>query len=316
MNGNDLIEEVGRAATNLGLGVAEMRSGRDGGDGAFVLPNGTTVAFELKAAERWEFPPGYFGDADGDVVAVQPYVNPRLAERYRERGQFYVDLVGNAWIWTDGCHLLVDGRKPERSASRAPERGTLRTPSELRIAFLLLGGLPVGRRTVRSLASAGGLSIGAAHAALTNLRRRGFVAEGFDVRREQELLDLWLAGFGARLLPSLRSRVMRGVSPRELLGAVEREGLAVTPAGEAVAAMLHSERSVVLYGTPPWTDVVRAGRLRPDPEGDITLREAFWAPGVVLSATRGSAVLTCAELLASDDERLRDAGAQMRAELQ
>lgn len=319
MNEDAVAAQFDEVAQGLGLGVVPKPAAVIDDrivDGNLRLPDATMLPYALRMQGRWEAPPGYFRDVEGPVVVVQTYINPRLAERYQARRQFYVDLAGNAWIWMDGYRVLVEGRRFRGSEPRLASGGLLRTVSELRVAFLLLAGLPVGSGTVRDVAAAAGMSVGSAHAALASLRTWGFLAEGFGVRREQELLDLWLAGFSARLLPSLRSRVSQGASPDELVRLIDDGELVMVPAGEAVAPVMSSRGSVVLYGCPPWVEATRAGRLHPDPEGTITLREAFWSSAVTVPrGGKAEGILTCAELLASYDERLRGAGAEMRESL-
>lgn len=135
--------------------------------------------------------------------------------------------------------------------------------------------------------------MGSAQAALKRLRERGYFSTGFELRRQQELLDLWLVGFGARLIPSLRSRIVSGTSPEELLRRISDGELYLLPAGEAVAPVMRSKESLVLSEEPPWLDAIRLCRLRTDPEGSITLREAFWTPALELSEQKASTVPNC-----------------------
>lgn len=282
-----------------------------GSDGSARLPDGTELPVLLKTSTRWELVP----HEPARLMVIQPYINPRMAERYRERGVFYADLEGNAWIWTDSVKILVEGKRPSREADLPVRPGGLSTPSELRLAFVLLNDPSVVTLGLRAQADRAGISLGAAQNASRHLRDRGVLTRGRELRRLRELTDDWVAGYPSRLLPKLRSRTVSGAEPLDAVNAITRHTLDLTAAGEAVSATMSSRSSVTIYGTPPWTDLVQTLRLKPDPGGPITLRERFWNPESVHVTDRGHTLLTCGEFLASPDERLRESGATLRKEL-
>lgn len=280
-------------------------------DASAQLPDGTELPVLLRTSTRWEFVP----HEPVRLIVIQPYINPRMAERYRERGVFYADLEGNAWIWTDSVKILVEGKRPSREARSLVRPGGLSTPSELRLAFVLLNDPSVVVLGLRAQADRAGISLGAAQNANRHLRDRGVITRGRELRRLRELTDDWLAGYSSRLLPKLRARTVSGADPVDAVNAITQHALDLTAAGEAVSATMSSRSSVTIYGTPPWTDLVQRLRLKPDPGGPITLRERFWNPESVHVTDRGQTLLTCGEFLASPDERLRESAAALRREL-
>lgn len=279
--------------------------------GSAQLPDGTELPVLFNTSARWELVP----HEPVRSIVIQPYINPRMAERYRERGVFYADLEGNAWIWTNSVKILVEGKRPSRETSSLARPGGLSTPSELRLTFVLLNDPSVVVLGLRAQADRAGISLGAAQNANRRLRDRGVITRDRELRRFEELTDDWLAGYSSRLLPKLRARTVSGADPVDAVNAIRRHTLDLTPAGEAVSETMDTQSSVTIYGTPPWTDLVQRLRLKPDPEGPITLRERFWNPEYVHVTDRGRRLLTCGEFLASTDERLRDSAPAIRQEL-
>ena len=308
MNGEDSWGRAAAIAEPLGI---HLEPASHGPDGTAQLPDGTELPVQLTTGTRWELVP----HQPVRLIVIQPYINPRMAERYRERGVFYVDLEGNAWIWTDSVKILVEGKRPSRD-TRSPVRpGGLSTPSELRLAFVLLNDPSAVALGLRAQADRAGISLGAAQNANRHLRDRGLITRGRELRRLGELTDDWLAGYSSRLLPKLRARTLSGAEPIDAVNAIMEHDLDFTAAGEAVSSTMSSRSSVTIYGTPPWTDLVQRLRLKPDPGGPITLRERFWDPESVHVTDRGLNLLTCGEFLASADERLRESAAAIRREL-
>ena len=279
--------------------------------GSAQLPDGTELPVLFKNSTRWELVP----HEPVRTIVIQPYINPRMAERYRERGVFYADLEGNAWIWTNSVKIHVEGKPPSREASSLVRPGGISTPSELRLAFVLLNDPAAVELGLRAQADRARISLGAAQKAHRHLRDRGVITRDRELRRLKELTDEWLAGYSSRLLPKLRARTVSGAEPIDAVNAITRHTLDLTAAGEAVSETMNTRSSVTIYGTPPWTGLVQRLRLKPDPDGPITLRERFWNPESVHVTDRGRQLLTCGEFLASTDERLRESAAAILQEL-
>ncbi len=307
-------------AAALGLGLEfpkeSVNSSGTNTSAVLTLPDGSKLPALARLARGWEFPVAPANDIPAGLVVIQPYINPKMSERYRDRGLFYLDLAGNAWIWTNTVKIHVAGQKPEPEQRPVTQRTPLSTPSALRVIFVLLNDPETAKLTLRELADLAAISLGATQKAIRALKDQGFLdAQNGDLRRLGELTDLWLTGFGERLLPSIRSRAVSGKTPSEVLQIVEGKGLNFIPAGEAVSPTMHSMKSVTLYDTPPWTEIISEARLKPDEMGNITLRERFWNNEALELTEAGHTLLTCGELLASTDERLREAGAVLREAL-
>ncbi|MEL4503351.1 type IV toxin-antitoxin system AbiEi family antitoxin [Luteococcus sp. H138] len=273
----------------------------------------TSLDVEVKTSARYD---ALHAPRRADII-IQPYINPAQAERYRAAGQYYLDAAGNGWIEADGYRLLVDGRKPADWQGSRHAAGF--TPGTTRLVFVALVAPAIITATTRDLARAADISLGAVSTALKTLDYLGHLdgtpRDRHGLKRVDELVDRWLAGFQDRLLPTLRSRTATTPQRDALLSWHESHPSAATLAGEAVEPTIHNPESITLYAPQPWTSILQEGRLRPTPNGDVILRKRFWDEEVLHLGPTAPPLLTCAELLASHDPRLQEAGRSLRGRL-
>ncbi|WP_409484269.1 type IV toxin-antitoxin system AbiEi family antitoxin [Arsenicicoccus dermatophilus] len=223
-----------------------------------------------------------------------PHVTPVMAARYRDLGVSFVDAAGNCWLESPEIKLWVEGRRPERLAAPGEERPSRAfTPAGLRVVLALLVRPELVAGSVRELARASMVSVGAAQHARSDLHAEGFVrsVRGRNHVVEHDMLARrWLEGYVVRLVPTLRSRGCSGPEPAWWAEHGPAELARGFLSGEAGLVMrghgLRSARHTVIYGTPPWEDAVRLGRLRSYVEDErrlpeVRLRELFWSPDLV-----------------------------------
>lgn len=303
-------------------------------DAAIILPARTgkvSLPLAFKLTPRAQFTPAdaallHHLHPDGIVVS-QPHITAAQSDQYRSEGLFHVDLAGNAWLEADGFLVRVEGRRP--AASRILEGGRppaaaerAFTPSATRLLFVLLVAPETVRLPIRDLARLAGISVGSSQSAIAGLEDGGFIRSGdgprrrHGLRRLPELMDRWIVSFANRLLPGLQTRYCTGPAPDYWLREVGSEGMEATLAGESVAPGLQNPLTTTLYATPPWIELVKRGRLRPVPAGpNVILKERFWHEEALQLGTPAPPLLTCAELLGSTEDRLREVGQQMLGDL-
>lgn len=162
---------------------------------------------------------------------------------------------------------------------------------------------------VRTLADAAGVSIGAVSNALRDLDRDGYIRvarSGRFLLKSQQLARRWVELYAGILKPKLRTRVCLGPGPYEIVEEVKAWDSDVQLGGET--AMLTKGYGIrpeesLFYGVYPWKEVTRALRLRPDPEGNIILRERFWNPTYFPKSGLVPSLLIFADEFADGDER-------------
>lgn len=248
------------------------------------------------------------------VLVTALHVSNKLAAGLRKASLDFVDASGNASIRLPGLVIEVSGR-PRGTLAQRPTRAPTGSRSGVRVLLTLLAHPDTaGERTVRDIADAAGVSVGSAHAVMRDLREQRFLYDG-GLDRTGLLFEGWLSGYlSDRALQQPRARFT--YSPGWSRAGDVRDALSDIGAvvgGEDAAHELGLPlrgTSGILYSPVPPTDVVRAARLRRDPEGALQWRDRWWRPdeGDRLAPTP----LIYADLLASDDPRQAEIAAELR----
>ncbi|HYJ34171.1 MAG TPA: type IV toxin-antitoxin system AbiEi family antitoxin [Candidatus Binatia bacterium] len=268
------------------------------------------------------------GASRQDWILFANHVGPRLGKELREQRINFVDREGNCHLSIDEGHVAyIEGRK--RSSPAWESHGMGRAGYQVLFALLANPGLTAG--TVREIASSSGASKTAASSVLNRLERDGIVVDR-NLLHPDTLLQRWLSGYADRVRPRLlfgryESKIQ---DPNELDRFLERE---LSSQGEdsfvdgsktirwawggsaAEHRLLHYYRgtiTVIHFDPAPSTAAKRWG-LAPARAGAITF---LGIPGPL--AFQGAEpntvhpLLIYSELLATGEERARDAAARIR----
>lgn len=253
-------------------------------------------------------------------------VSPRSADAFRRSGVQYIDVAGNASIHFGDLFIDVRGRRSEGAAfERTRGRGgNLFSPARAQIVFALLQWSRLWKKPQRELADAAGVSVGQVNNALEMFRESGFGPGGY--RSDSELLDLWVASFPSGLGKKLVLATYRGSI--EDFRKVDAEdpvfvgGAALS--GELAVEDLLRPAALTIYVTELDPMLPVKNRWRSDGEANITVRRKFWRTpphethdydGPLTGLRNAPAVLVYADLMASDDARVRSVAPERRKTL-
>lgn len=248
----------------------------------------------------------------GADIVGHVHVPPSLADRYRDEGQFFVDTVGNAFISLPGFVIDVRGRPAPADDAPVASRGKAFTRTGAKVLFTLLVRPTLAASPIRTLAHLSRASVGTTSMALDDLRRAGHVSsDGARLINLPTLAELWLATYRTRLAPKLAVEELGGPSPmswveRPIPGATLTGGVALARGGDELSPAVAQ-----IYGTPPWTELRTAARLRRDAPVTVQLREQFWHPDLTENSGVAPALLVYADAAASDDSRVQAAATLM-----
>ncbi len=249
-------------------------------------------------------------------------VSTRTADAFRRAGVQYIDSAGNAAIRFGDVLIDIRGRPAVRDVSDStPARySNLFSTARAQVAFILLQWPTTWNDTQRAIARAAGVSLGQVNDAMTLFRDAGFGPGGH--RGDAELLDLWIAAYPLGLGRKLVLGAYRGALAD--VGHLREEASELADAevsGEFAAHALVRPASLTLYlpELDPMFPVRQ--RWRSDGEPNITLKRRFWTPPhgaaedrseMVAGLPTAPPVLVYADLLASDDPRVRGAADEWR----
>lgn len=261
------------------------------------------------------------GGGTPPVIVAQRHIPAGLGQRYRAAGVAYVDSGGNAWLSFPGFGVHVQGCRPAYDLRAGKERPSRAFRSAgLRVVFTLLISPHLATGTVRELAAASTVSVGASQAALQDLAAEGFLHRGQDGTRtlqsQDRLTRRWVSGYVTELRPRLTAVDLIGPPPEWWM---ERHDRKVDPAaqlgGETALALLGygiRPLTATLYGDAPWHDLRRAGRLTRGDDANVTLRQRFWSRDTEAGDGLAPRLLIYADAVASDDPRQLEVAEQMR----
>lgn len=252
------------------------------------------------------------------ILGVASAITPQTATALHAAGIQYVDSVGNAWIQFGDVLIDVRGRRAvEETTPRRPSNSSnLFSSARAQVIFALLQWPRLWRDSQRAVADAAGVSLGQAHSALTMLDVLGFGPGGH--RPDVHLLDLWVTAFPTGLGEKLALGRYRGSATD--LNTVRAEDTVFT-SGEPLATELVHPHRLVIYvdDLDPMLPVVN--RWRSDGEPNIIVRRKFWTTppheshdydGPMTGLRAAPAVLVYADLISSDDPRVREVAEEWR----
>lgn len=318
--------ELARRIRELGLD-AEQRTGpagpelflqwatHDGPQEVVVAVNEAPMpvtAAAYAASERSGTPP---------VLVGLAHASPATGRVLRERGIDYIDSGGNASVHLPGIHIEVEGRKPSVVAVAGTDRPSRAfRPAGLRVVFVWLVQPSLVSAPVRTVADAAMVSVGAVSNTINDLVQERLMVR--EARRKrvltdpQRLMQRWLGHYVTDLLPTLTERRLVGPDPSWWAEQIHTWDGSDRPSlsGEAALSLMGFDirpTTSTVYGTSPWHELIRRGRLTPGKEPNVSLRQRFWNPKYVESDGMSPPLLVYADALASGDSRQFEIAEQM-----
>ncbi|MDF1487195.1 type IV toxin-antitoxin system AbiEi family antitoxin [Tessaracoccus caeni] len=244
-----------------------------------------------------------------NTLVVSDHITTTVGDLLRRKGLNYADAAGNAFITGQGLRIHFEGFRPIHT-DRQPSR--LFTKASLPVLLAVLTRPALIHAPVRELQSHTMASVGTTHRVRRQLltsglertpqedpsannRRRwrslfeGWVAE-FTTARESLILGRYTSEFAVRTLPERLAEIPVVLSGE--LAAFAR-GADIRPA------------TADLYLDAPNPELLRAARLRRDPHGPISLRQAIWTSALE-DITAGLPVLAPSPVVYADIASILD----------
>lgn len=285
------------------VGSAELHLAHGGSARAYELRYGGSVPLAAAGA-----------GADTRPVFVHAnFLAAKSRDALRRAGVHYLDAAGNAWIEFGDVFIDVRGRpRPHGGAPRTQAAGNLFSAGRAQVVFALLAWPHLWQAPQREISKAAGVSVGQVNDTLKLLRD---ARVGVDGARPggANLLDLWAAAFPTGLAHRLTLAAYRGEIGRATVDSDDP----VFISGEAAVRDLLRATSLTIYVADLDPRLPVVNRWRSDGEPNIVVRRKFWtAPGVADTAPADAEAapwpLVYADLLASDDPRVRGAAKEWR----
>lgn len=258
---------------------------------------------------------------ESDYLLCLPYVSRSMHEWLRDQKLNFIDASGNAWIDVPGTRIWVEGRPKSVPSYGTIGKSRAFKATGLKIIFVLLVWEELLNSTVREIADAAGVSIGAVSNTLKDLVQEGYLSvEGRHrrFRNMRQLQQRWIEHYITELIPKLKTRRVQGPTPKEWREVIEDENLSRYSMSGENALALHglgiAPENTLLYGHYPWREVIMKFRLIPDAHGNTLLREQFW--NNPLGHNKTPKLLIYADVLATQDSRQIEIAEKLRVEFE
>ena len=248
------------------------------------------------------------------TLLIAPYIARQTAERCREIGIQFIDGAGNAYLEMPGLFVFVAGQPRKAGVAIAKPNYQALTPTGLRLIFMLLTKPQLLNAPYRELAKAAGIAIGGVGRAIKDLElRRYLTPEGNGPRRllaEDQLREEWAAHYSVKLRPKLHprrfTRIITNAFDTDWWNRTDLHPYGAVWGGEVAADILTSylrPETVTIYAHGPVEPLMTKFRLKPDPQGDIEILQAFWHKDNEENKSTAPPLLIYADLMASDNSR-------------
>jgi hypothetical protein len=252
-------------------------------------------------------------------VLVADYLPPAATTLLKNKGVFYLDTAGNAYLDLDKMLILVAGQKPAELPRRVPAAAF--GDAGVRLIFTLLAAPAVLDQPYRQIAAAAGVAQGTITHVLQDLEALGFFQKAGQARILRDRLALaerWAEAYAERLRPKLlRGRFdppehqwWKQTDPRPFAGAWGGE-----PAGNLLTGYLRPETFTLYIPKQPdapgmYARFIAENGLRKNPNGKLEILETFWDPEIIGPTEHGTVhpLLAYADLMATQDARCIETG--------
>jgi hypothetical protein len=245
-------------------------------------------------------------------------VPDRLINQMIEHGLEFVDVAGNLYLNSPGVYALIRGKRLPKVA--AAETKTF-TTNGFKLIYVILQDPDRLTANHRAIASAAGIAASSVGLIMKQLESMQYLQRKRDgdcqLLDYAKLLHRWELGYVERLRPKLflgQFSPAKGESIADLTQSwskqAEKQGFLIGgELGAAIATKSLRPQSVTLHVQENYRPLLVKLRLKPDPQGSITLLQQFGtangnqSPGAEILADPR---LIYAELMMTGNDRLRE----------
>lgn len=259
-------------------------------------------------------------------ILVADYVNPKMAERFRQEDAQFIDTAGNAYINAPPVYVFVSGKRRLQAdiptkvgANRAFDR------TGLKVVFAFLCDPDLVNATYRDIAEIADVALGTVGWVLNGLKTAGLVLDkgrgkGRRIVDYPRMLDRWVEAYPEKLRPKLLIGYFLAEDPY-WWKKVDIHDFGGVWGGETAAAMytdyLTPMTNTAYLPKGAANQLLAQARLRKAPEwqedepGNVRIYNMFWLEraaflGIHPRRELAPPVLVYADLLASGDPRNRE----------
>jgi len=242
-------------------------------------------------------------------VLVTRNAQARLARTMKEIGVQFIDTAGNAYINRPPLLIFIQGNRlaEERFEPREKE---MFGRAGLRVLFALLCKHELWNVNYREITRAARVALGTVAGVMKDLTLQGHLVELKNKQRRlvqrKQLLDKWTQAYAEKIRPKRVIGLYRGPGP-DFWRQADLTQFQALWGGETAAYQMTrylKPEITTIYARRPINDLVLKLKLRKDNDGDVEIREQFWAFDTIEANQKlVPPLLVYADLIATGDAR-------------
>lgn len=255
-----------------------------------------------------------------ETVIISDYINPNMAKELKEKGCYFLDVVGNAYINKPPVYIDIQGRKlkkPHKDILQIQQAGKAFQPKGMQVIFMLLTQQGLVNRTFRSIADQAEVALGTVKQVIDDLIYQGFVLDkgikNKTLVNNEKLLAKWLEAYAINIQAKQVLEVYT-TSNIAMLTALELEPYKALwggeVAGEQYTHYLTPKDLLIYVSAEHKNDLLKAGRLRKLTANEQPVHRVILAePFIDIAKLKGvkaclvHPLLAYADLVASNEPR-------------
>ena len=140
-------------------------------------------------------------------LIVTDYVNPNMADRFKEVDIPFIDTVGNAYLNEPPIYVFIKGYKPPAITHARDKVTRAFQPTGLKLVFVLLCNQNLINAPYRDIQKAANVALGTVDWVMRDLREEGYILDmgkrGKRFNNKKKLLEKWVEAYNEKLKPKL-----------------------------------------------------------------------------------------------------------------
>lgn len=218
---------------------------------------------------------------DINLILLADYITPKAKELLRINNIPYVDTAGNIFLRNQNMYILVQTNKTNRKALKTHTRAF--NKAGLKVVYQFLREPAFLNKPYRFIGEQAKVTIATVGVVLKDLLKENYIVQLNDkeyrFENKEQLFREWVKEYNRNLRPKLMTRKYRWLNKNEdwrKLKLPNKTYWGGANAAEKLTAYLIADKTEI-YTALPFEKVMKALRLIPDKDGEVSLTEMFWS---------------------------------------
>ncbi len=214
------------------------------------------------------------------LIFLADYITPKAMELLRMNNIPYVDTAGNMFLRTQNIYILIETNKTNRNKLKVNTKAF--NKAGLKVIYQFLTKPEFINKPYRFIGEKAKVTIATVGIVLKDLLKENYIVQANDkeykFQNREKLFEEWVKEYNRNLRPKLKKKRYRWLNKNENWRKIklpEETYWGGTNAAEKLTEYLIADK-IEIYTGLKFEEVMKALRIIPDYEGEITVTEIFW----------------------------------------